>query len=117
MKKFSNNLYRALKLLDASDILGSDFISKSEEETSCQEVALWYLILDYHLQWLDEARDDEMDAVKEKFRELYRMMPKIYRMLALDLVNSLQFGKSGYTVTVEDTDTNSPEITFHKKSE
>ena len=79
MKKFSNNLYRALKLLDASDILGSDFISKSEEETSCQEVALWYLILDYHLQWLDEARDDEMDAVKEKFRELYRMMPKIYR--------------------------------------
>lgn len=116
MKKFSNNLYRALKLLDASDILGSDFISKSEEESSCQEVALWYLMLDYHLQWLDEAGDDEKETVKEKFRELYRMIPKIYRVLALDLVNSLQFGKSGYTVTVEDADTNSPEITFHKKS-
>ena len=117
MKKFSNNLYRALRLVDASDILGSDLLTKFDVESSCQEVALWYLILDYHLQWLDEARDDEMEAVKEKFRELYRMMPKIYRMLALDLVNSLQFGKSGYTVTVEDADTNSPEITFHKKSE
>ena len=117
MKKFSNNLYRALRLVDASDILDSDLLTKFDEETSCQEVALWYLILDYHLQWLDEARDDEMEAVKEKFKELYRMIPKIYRVLALDLVNSLEFGKSGYTVTVEDTDTNSPEITFHKKSE
>ena len=117
MKKFSNNLYRALKLLDASDILGSDFISKSDEESSFQEVALWYLILDYHLQWLDEARDNEMDAVKEKFKEMYRMMPKIYRVLALELVNSLQFGKSGYTVTVEKTDTDNPEITFNKKNE
>ncbi len=117
MKKFSNNLYRALKLLDASDVLGSDFISKSDEESSFQEVALWYLILDYHLQWLDEARDNEMDAVKEKFKEMYRMMPKIYRVLALELVNSLQFGKSGYTVTVEKADTDNPEITFHKKNE
>ena len=116
MKKFSNNLYRALKLLDASDILGSDVLTKFDEESSFQEVALWYLMLDYHLQWLDEARDDEMEAVKEKFRVMYRMMPKIYRVLALELVNSLQFGKSGYTVTVEDADTNSPEITFHKKS-
>lgn len=45
------------------------------------------------------------------------MIPKIYRVLALDLVNSLEFGKSGYTVTVENADSNNPEITFHKKSE
>ena len=116
MKKFSNNLYRALRLVDASDILGSDVLTKFDEESSFQEVALWYLMLDYHLQWLDEARDDEMEAVMEKFRELYRMMPKIYRRLALDLVNSLEFGKSGFTVTVDDSDTDNPEITFHKKS-
>ena len=118
MKKYSNNLYKAIKYFDGSELLVSHIEEKHpDEDRYLMECVIWYSLLDYFLWCLNKEDCDEKEAesYKEKFDTLFWMIPKKTRYIVETLLEDVSLKKSGYELNIGYDDPNRPKTVLTKK--
>ncbi len=111
MKKYSNNLYKAIKYFDGSELLVSHIEEKHPDEDSyLMECVIWYSLLDYFLWCLNKEDCDEKEAesYNEKFDTLFWMIPKKTRYIVESLLEDVSLKKSGYELNIDYDDPSRP---------
>lgn len=119
MIRYSNNLYRALKYINATEILDCpNVVNQPDGDHYIMEIILWYLILNYYLMCLNDEECDEKEAesIKEKINTLFWMIPKRYLGLVMSILDNEEFNNSGYMIGIVFSDIDNPKAIIKKRN-
>lgn len=119
MIRYSNNLYRALKYINATEILDCPNIANQpDKDNHIMEIVVWYLILSYYLTCLADVECDEKEAesIKETINTLCWMIPEKYFDPVMAIIENEGFNKSGYLLRVTLSDKNKLTIVAKKRN-
>ena len=119
MIRYSNNLYRALKYINATEILDCPNIANQpDKDNHIMEIVVWYLILSYYLTCLadEECDEKEAESIKETINTLCWMIPEKYFDTVMAIIENEGFNESGYMLRVALSDKNKLTIVAKKRN-